>query len=186
MVKILATLALLAHNATAGPYMTGLGMTNVDLFPNGLFPDCSGPLFVGGGYATGLDAADAGGFVRFGMTLLKFDDVASLASPQWMAALDFVVHAGGDPYFTMGLAFERGVHRFLIGAGTGIAIRETPASGDSDYALIVSPELALPLRWRAHPRFTPSAILFARVDVSITGRDSFADRLLGGVSFAVW
>ena len=186
MVKVIATLVLLTRSSLAGPYMTGLGMTNVDLFPNGLFPDCSGPLLVGGGYAKGLDSPDGGGFVRFGMTLLKFDDVRSLAPAQWMAALDFVVHAAGDPYFTMGLAFERGVSRFLIGAGAGLAIRETPASGDSDYALIVSPELALPLRWRAHPRFTPSAIVFARVDLSISGRDSFDDRVLGGVSFAVW
>jgi hypothetical protein len=180
---LLLACVLCSSTATAGPYMTGLGMTNLNLFPDGLFPDFSGPLWLGGGYGVG---DSHGAVIRGGLVLIKFDEVETLAEPGGMGGFEFLVHLDDDPYFSMGLIGQRGFGPILVGAHAGFAIRETEASGDSDYALVVGPELSLPLRWRPRKRFAPCAVLFARVDVPVSGRDSFHDKAIAGVQLALW
>jgi hypothetical protein len=185
--KLLVAACLLsARTATAGPYMTGIGMTNLNLFPDGLLPDFSGPLWLGGGYGVGLGESSRGAVLRGGLALIKFDGVASLSEPAGMGGIEVLVHLDENPYFTIGAIGQRGFGPILAGAHAGLAVRETEASGDSDYALVVGPELSYPLRWRAHPRFAPSAVWFVRVEVAISGRDSFHDKALAGVALALW
>lgn len=178
---------LLARAAEAGPYMTGIGLTNLDLFPNGLFPEFSGPLQVGGAYGQRLGgSASSGGVLRIGIGLIKFDDVDTLAEPSGMVAFESLVHFEDSTYVTMGLNVQRGFGPIMVGGSAGFAIRGADESGNSDLAIVLGPELSVPLRWRARPRFTPAAVLFARLDVAASRRDAFGDKAIAGLWFAMW
>lgn len=167
--------------------MTGLGMTNLsgDLFAHGLLPRYSGPLFVGG--AVSMEHGGAGGAFRLGLGGIKYEDESRFGRPIGMGMVELLAHwgdgHGGD--ITVDAVAERAVGRLLIGGGAGVAWREadwaTPAA-----AMLINPEISLPLRLRGDAQFTPSLLVFARFELVALGRHEFDDKALLGASFVVW
>ncbi len=169
--------------------MTGLGTGGgggFNLFPDGLFPEFSGPLLVGGGHATALAGGDddGGGVLRVGFAALQFRGRAALAPPRLMVVFEVLYGFGNDVAIIDG-GVHAGVGPVLVGAGIGAVMREA-APEVLDRGLVISPELSLPLRLRGRARFAPSIVLFARLDVIPFDRVTFADQLTAGATFVGW
>jgi hypothetical protein len=171
----LTALSLCASPAAAGPYLTGLGLGDYDLFPDGLFPEYSAPFEVGGGYATD------GPVLRVGLAALKYDDLPTLAPPAGMLSLDVMLHFAEATVGTIVGTFQYGFGPIMAGAGVGAILL-----ADGPVGAVVTAEVSLPLRFRLKKRFSPSVIAFARAEIPVSERDVYDDQILLGASVLVW
>jgi len=163
--------------------MGGMGMSGGGGFEH-LFDDFSGLLFVGSGYADGVQRG--GGYVvRIGFGAIRYEGIDAFEKPRGLFTFDCTIHVEDIAWASMGFVYQRAFGRALIGGGASLAEADRPG-GQSDYALMISPEVALPLRWRAGAELFNTAMVFARADVMLSGRDGFSDQLIAGVSIGIF
>lgn len=168
--------------AAAGP-MVGIGSGGLNLFPHGFFPEGSGPFMLGAGYSHGVQAGEGAAYLRLGLGVVEYESYESLAAPEWMVGLEMGVHLFDESVFTIGPTYQRGVGPFLVGGSVALASSERE---DTSLGILFVPEVSLPLRVMIRRRFTPSAIVFARFELAATVRSVFDDRIVAGLSIALY